>query len=110
MYGDDYSGNGVVVALLALNLLVTAFAFPYSRSLFVLQAARLDTLVNIVAMASLFTFGIAAVKRTARLVPPPLWYLVQLLLPQFGCSLLSAQHKLPRRLDRRLLRCLGLLT
>ena len=62
IYGDDYSGNGIVVALLALNLLVTAFAFPYSRSLFVLQAARLDALVNIVAIASLFTFGIAAVK------------------------------------------------
>jgi O-antigen/teichoic acid export membrane protein len=65
MYGAAYGGNGVVVALLALNLLVAAFAFPYSRGLFALQAARADMLVNIVAIALLFTVGIAAVKSHA---------------------------------------------
>jgi O-antigen/teichoic acid export membrane protein len=65
MYGAAYGGNGVVVALLALNLLVAAFAFPYSRGLFTLQVARADMLVNIVAIALLFTVGIAAVKSHA---------------------------------------------
>jgi O-antigen/teichoic acid export membrane protein len=62
MYGAAYDGNGIVIALLALNLLVSAFAYPYTRGLFALRAARVDTLVNIVAVALLFTFGIVAVK------------------------------------------------
>jgi O-antigen/teichoic acid export membrane protein len=62
MYGAAYGGNGLVVALLGLNVLVVAFNFPYSRGLFALRAARADMLVNVAAIALLFTVGIAAIK------------------------------------------------
>ena len=62
MYGAAYGGNGLVVALLGLNVLVVALNFPYSRGLFTLQASRADMLVNVAAIALLFTVGIAAIK------------------------------------------------
>lgn len=65
MYGESYGGNGLVVTLLALNLLATGVTFPFSRGLFALRAARVDMLVNVVAVTLLFTFGIAAVKSHA---------------------------------------------
>ena len=60
MYGAAYTGNGLVIALLALNLLLSAFNYPYTRGLFALNAARMDTIINLAAFAILFTVGIAA--------------------------------------------------
>jgi O-antigen/teichoic acid export membrane protein len=67
VYGKAYAGNGAVTILLALNLLVSSLTYPYSRGLFSLGCAKVDMLVNIVAVALLFTVGIAAVKSYAAL-------------------------------------------
>lgn len=62
MYGSAYQGNDLIVSLLAINLLITAFTYPLSRGLFVLHAARADMLINVGAITFLFTFGLAAIK------------------------------------------------
>jgi O-antigen/teichoic acid export membrane protein len=62
MYGAAYAGNGLVVALLGINVLIVAFNFPYSRGLLVLLAARADMLVSLAAIVILFTVGIAAIR------------------------------------------------
>lgn len=62
IYGMTYAGNGGIITLLALNMLVTALVNPYSLGLFTLDRAKSDTLVNLVWVILLFTGGIAAVK------------------------------------------------
>jgi O-antigen/teichoic acid export membrane protein len=62
LYGASYGHNGTVVTLLAFNLLLTAFTYPYSRGLFTLHAARADMFVNMVAIGLLFSVGITAIK------------------------------------------------
>lgn len=62
VYGPAYSGNGIVVGLLGVYVLVGAFNFSYSRGLFVVQAARTDTFINFAAIFLLCTIGIASIK------------------------------------------------
>jgi len=62
VYGKTYAGSAGVVFLLSLNMLISALTFPYSRGLFSLDCAKVDMLINIVAVTLLFTVGIAAVK------------------------------------------------
>jgi O-antigen/teichoic acid export membrane protein len=62
MYGKAYMGNSVAVSLLAANLLLSAFAFPYSRGLFVIRLAKVDLFVNLIAIALLFTVGLQFVR------------------------------------------------
>jgi O-antigen/teichoic acid export membrane protein len=62
VYGKAYAGSEGVVILLALNLLITALMYPYSRGLFSLDCARVDMYINVVAFTLMFTVGIAAVK------------------------------------------------
>ena len=61
LYGSEFSGYSPAVALLAINLLASAAAFPFSRALFVLGGARADALVNLVAVGILAAFGLEAV-------------------------------------------------
>jgi O-antigen/teichoic acid export membrane protein len=67
IYGSAYSGNSVVIALLAVNLLLSAWTFPYSRGLFTLECAKTDMMANLAAFILLFTVGIGAVKTHAAL-------------------------------------------
>lgn len=62
LYGYQYADNGLVVAILALNLLVTAVAFPFSRALFALNRARVDFLVNLSALCIMVTLGLWLVR------------------------------------------------
>lgn len=65
MYGKAYEGHGVVVAILAINLAVSALTFPFSRGLFALERADLDFRINVAVVLSLLpgiwlvrTFGL----------------------------------------------------
>jgi len=62
LYGRQYAGNGLVVAILALNLLVTAVAFSFSRALFAIERADLDFLVNFAALFMMVTLGLWLVR------------------------------------------------
>jgi len=62
LYGSRYSGNGLVVAILALNLLVTAVAFSFSRALFAIERADLDFALNLAAISIMLTLGLWLVR------------------------------------------------
>ena len=62
LYGAKYAGNGIVVSVLAVNLLVTAAAFTYSRALFAMGRADVDFKVNFAALFVLLAVGIWLVK------------------------------------------------
>ncbi len=57
LYGHRYAGNSTVVKLLALNLLVTALAFAYSRALFAVERADLDFVLNVATVVIMATAG-----------------------------------------------------
>ena len=62
VYGSQYAGNSLVVALLALNFLVSALTFSPSRALFTVGRADIDFKVNLLMLGSLLTFGIPLVR------------------------------------------------
>jgi O-antigen/teichoic acid export membrane protein len=62
LYGRQYAGNGLIVAILALNLLVSASAFPFSRALYAVDRAHLDFLVNFTALLIMVTLGLWLVR------------------------------------------------
>ncbi len=62
LYGRQYAGNGLIVAILALNLLVTASAFSFSRALFAVDRAHVDFLVNFTALFIMVTLGLWLVR------------------------------------------------
>lgn len=62
LYGSKYDGNGLIVALLALNMLTSALAFPPSRALFTIERADLDFRINLVTILILFSAGIPLVR------------------------------------------------
>ena len=59
VYGDPFSGNGALVALLVLNLFISAIAFSFSRGLFALEHADDDFKANLVAFALMLTLGVS---------------------------------------------------
>lgn len=62
LYGSRYSGNGLVVAVLAINLLVTAVGFSFSRALLAMERAGVDFGLNLVALATMLTLGLWLVR------------------------------------------------
>lgn len=62
LYGNQYAGNGLVVSILGLNLLVTVLGFSFSRALFALERARVDFLANLIALFLMVTVGIWLVR------------------------------------------------
>jgi O-antigen/teichoic acid export membrane protein len=62
MYGRQYAGNSLIVAVLALNLLVSAVAFSFSRALFAVDRADVDFLVNFTALFIMVTLGLWLVR------------------------------------------------
>ena len=62
LYGHRYAGNAAVVKLLALNLLVTALAFAYSRALFAVERADLDFGLNVATVVIMATAGVWLVR------------------------------------------------
>jgi O-antigen/teichoic acid export membrane protein len=62
LYGSQYGGNGRVIVVLALGLLVSAPAFCFSRALYVTERADLDFLVNFAALLVMVTLGFWLVR------------------------------------------------
>ena len=62
LYGHQYAGNGLIVTILVLNLLVTAAAFPFTRALFAIERADVDFLGNFVALFIMVTLGLWLVR------------------------------------------------
>lgn len=62
LYGRQYAGNSLIVAILALNVLVIAVAFSFSRALFATDRAHVDFLVNFMALFIMITLGIWLVR------------------------------------------------
>jgi len=62
LYGDKYAGNGLVVSILALNLLISTVAFSFSRALFAMERADVDFVVNFVALFIMLSLGLWLVK------------------------------------------------
>lgn len=62
LYGDKYAGNGLVVSVLALNLLISTVSFSFSRALFAMERADVDFAVGFVALFVLLTLGLWLVK------------------------------------------------
>lgn len=58
LYGDRYTGNGQVVAVLACNLFVAGVSFGFSRALFAVERADLDFRLNLAAMVILASLGL----------------------------------------------------
>jgi O-antigen/teichoic acid export membrane protein len=62
LYGSQYAGNSLVVAMLALNYLVYAAAFSFSRALMAIERADLDFLLNFVALFMMVFMGFWLVR------------------------------------------------
>ena len=62
LYGKRYAGNGLVVAVLAVNLLFTALGFSFSRALLAMERARVDFVLNLVALVIMLTLGLWLVQ------------------------------------------------
>ena len=62
-YGEKYGGNGLVVAVLALYLLVLAGAFTFSRALLALEQAKIYFVANIIPLVVMLTLGLYLVKQ-----------------------------------------------
>jgi O-antigen/teichoic acid export membrane protein len=95
LYGRQYAGNSAVVAILAVNLLVAALGFPFSRALFAVDRARVDFLVNFTALFIMVTLGLWLVRAFG-----PLGAAVGLLGASFTTSAVRAGFflKLPARI------------
>jgi O-antigen/teichoic acid export membrane protein len=65
LYGHEYLGNGLVVAILAWNLSVTAVASSFSRALFAIERADIDFAANLAGLFVMFTLGIWLVRSFA---------------------------------------------
>ena len=58
IYGDPYSGNGLVVALLLANFSILSVDFCFSRGLFILERTDIDFKINIIPVFLVFLIGI----------------------------------------------------
>ena len=62
LYGRQYAGNRLIVAILALNFLAGALGFSFSRALFAIDRADVDCLVNFAALFIMVTLGLWLVR------------------------------------------------
>ena len=62
LYGRQYSGNNFLVAILAVNFLVYAVAFAFSRALMATERADLDFQLNFAALFIMVTMGFWLVR------------------------------------------------
>ena len=62
IYGYKYAGNGLVVSVLALSLVISVPRFTCSRALFAMGRADLDFKASFVALLVLVTLGIWLVR------------------------------------------------
>ncbi len=67
LYGEKYGGNGLIVTILALNMLVGSSAFALSRAFLAMERSDLFFRANFVPLVFLFTAGLFLVKKYATL-------------------------------------------
>lgn len=84
VYGQRYAGNGLVVSILALNLLAMTPSVAFSRSLLVLGRADIDFRANLVVIVILVFFGVPAVQALG-----PLGVALSLFVSNFAASALK---------------------
>jgi O-antigen/teichoic acid export membrane protein len=58
LYGKQYAGNGSTVTVLALNLVVSAVVFSFSRALFAAERANSDFVANCAGLGVMAFLGI----------------------------------------------------
>lgn len=58
LYGPAYGGGGLTASVLAMGLVTTAAAFPFSRALLAMERADLDFRINCIPLLILLTFGL----------------------------------------------------
>jgi O-antigen/teichoic acid export membrane protein len=63
LYGTKYAGNGLIVSILAANLLISSLGFAPARALFTVERADVEFGIAIVSLVLLFSCGILLVKR-----------------------------------------------
>ncbi len=61
-YGEKYAGNGHIVSILAVNLLVIAASFTLSRALLAMEKAKAYFMANIIPLVIILTAGVVLVK------------------------------------------------
>lgn len=81
LYGGQYAGNGLLISILAINLLVTSADFSLSRGLFARERADLDFKVNFLALIILLTIGVWLVSNFG-----PLGVAISLLVSSLSAS------------------------
>jgi O-antigen/teichoic acid export membrane protein len=62
LYGSRFTGNGLVVGVLSINVLVSMAVFSFSRALFAIERADLDFTLNVTAIVIMLTLGLWLVK------------------------------------------------
>ena len=62
VYGDKYAGNGLLVSILALNLMVLNISFSLSKTLIVMEHAKVEFAANFVALFVLLMLGVWLIK------------------------------------------------
>jgi O-antigen/teichoic acid export membrane protein len=62
IYGPQYAGQGLLVALLAANTALITLGFSPSRGLFTIERADVDLKINGLALAMLLIMGVPMVK------------------------------------------------
>ncbi len=94
LYGRQYAGNNLLVGILALNFLVYAVAFAFSRALMSIERADLDFLLNFAALFIMVAVGFWLVRAYG-----PVGAAIGLLLATFITSAVKAGAflRLPRR-------------
>ena len=63
LYGDEFAGYGMVVALLAFGTVTHAIGFPSSRALLAIDKACHDLAGNVIALTFLATAGLWLINR-----------------------------------------------
>jgi O-antigen/teichoic acid export membrane protein len=62
IYGDKYSGYGLVVSILAFGMVAASIAFAFSRALFAMERSDVDFKVNFIPLFILLTCGVWLVR------------------------------------------------
>ncbi len=62
LYGRQYIGNGLVVGILSINMLIFAASFSFSRALMAIERADLDFLANTAAVVIMVLLGFWLVR------------------------------------------------
>jgi len=84
LYGSQYAGHGLIVTIIAANVLVLTTAFPFTRALYAIERADLDFFGNLIAIFIMVTVGLWFVR---------VWGLFGAAVVLLGSSLVTSAAK-----------------